>query len=100
MSDINWMAFLTVFGAALFAAVFVVALYSLGIRFLATPPRPARRPDGTIEPVGPDRDDEDDDIDEEAGRPLWATIAANTCFGLSVVAVLVGIYLIVPALHG
>ncbi|GAA2827503.1 hypothetical protein FB468_2668 [Leucobacter komagatae] len=100
MSEINWMAFLTVFGAALFSAVFVVALYSLGIRFLATPPRPARRPDGSIEPVGPDRDDEDDDIDEEAGRPLWATIAANVCFGLSAIAVLVGIYLIVPALHG
>ncbi|KUF06388.1 hypothetical protein [Leucobacter sp. G161] len=100
MSEINWMAFVTVFGTSLFAAVFVVALYSLGIRFLATPPRPARRPDGTIEPVGPDRDDEDDDIDEEAGRPRWATIAANVCFTLSVIAVLGGIYLIVPALHG
>lgn len=99
MSDINWMAFVTVFGTALFASVFVVALYSLGIRFLATPPRPARLPDGTLEPVGPDRDDEDDDIDEEEGRPLWATIAAKTCFGASIVAVLFGIYLIVPALH-
>lgn len=100
MSEINWMAFVTVFGTSLFAAVFVVALYSLGIRFLATPPRPARRPDGTLEPVGPDRDDEDDDIDEEAGRPRWATVAANVCFGASIVAVLFGIYLIVPALHG
>lgn len=86
------MAFLTVFGVALFSAVFVVALYSFGIRFLATPPSRA-------EAVGPDRDDEDDDIDE-AGRPAWATVAAYICFGLSVVAVLVGIYLIVPALHG
>lgn len=100
MSDINWMAFVTVFATSLFAAVFVVALYSFGIRFLATPPRPARRPDGTLVPIGPDRDDEDDDIDEEAGRPRWATIAAYLCFALCIVSVLVGIYLIVPALHG
>lgn len=96
---IDWMAFLAVFASSLFAAVFVVALYSLGIRFLATPAPPARLPDGSFEPNGPDRDDENDDVDD-AGRPRWATIAANTCFVLSGAAVLVGIYLIVPALHG
>ncbi|MBK0421609.1 hypothetical protein JD292_05935 [Leucobacter sp. CSA2] len=96
--NIDWMAFLIVFLAALGAAVFVVALYSFGIRFLATPAPPVRRVDGTFEPNGPSRDDEDDDVDD-AGRPLWATIAANFCFGLSVVAVLVGIFLIIPALH-
>ena len=97
--NVEWVAFLLVFASALFASVFAVALYSLGIRFLATPAPPARRPDGSIEPLGPSRDDEDDDV-EHAGRPRWATIAANICFGLSILAVLGGIYLIVPALHG
>lgn len=96
---IDWQAFLTVFVAALLSAVFVVALYSLGIRFLATPAPPAPLADGTFAPNGPDRDDEDDDVDDDT-RPRWATIAANTCFVLSGAAVLVGIYLIVPALHG
>lgn len=97
--NIEWTAFLIVFVSALGAAVFVVALYSLGIRFLATPAPRMRRDDGTFEPDGPARDDENDDV-EEVGRPLWATVAANVCFGLSGIAVLVGIYLIVPALHG
>lgn len=95
---IEWMAFLTVFLAALVSAVFVVALYSLGIRFLATPAPPVQLEDGTYEPNGPERDDEDDDIDG-VGRPRWATVAANVCFVLSGAVVLVGIYLIVPALH-
>lgn len=96
--NIDWFSFVLVFGAAIFAAVFVVALYSLGIRFLATPAPSARRPDGTIEPSGPSRDEEDDDVDD-LGRPRWATVAANICFGLSVAAVLVGVFLIIPALH-
>lgn len=95
---IDWLAFLMVFGAALVSAVLVVALYSLGIRFLATPAPKVRLADGSYEADGPERDDEDDDVDD-LGRPLWATVAANVCFGLSGVAVLVGIYLIVPALH-
>lgn len=96
---IDWLAFVIVFGASIGSAVLVVATYSLGIRFLAVPVSPTRRADGSVEPVGPDRDDENDDIDE-MGRPLWATIAANICFALSVIAVAAGIYLIVPALHG
>lgn len=95
---IDWMAFLIVFVAALVAAALVVSLYSLGIRFLATPPPKLRRADGSFEPDGPSRDDEDDDVDD-LGRPRWATAAAYTCFALSVVCVLIGIYLIVPALH-
>jgi len=96
---IEWIAFLQVFLASLLAAVVVVALYSLGIRFLATRPPKMRRADGTFEPDGPSRDDEDDDVDD-FGRPRWASIAAYCCFGLSAICVLVGIYLIVPALHG
>ena len=96
--NIDWMSFLIVFAAALLSAVFVVTLYSLGIRFLATPAPPVRRADGTFEPNGPSRDDEDDDVDD-VGRPRWATVAANACFGMSVLVVLVGIFLIIPALH-
>ncbi len=96
---IDWLAFLIVFMTALVSAAVVVALYSLGIRFLATPAPKVLGPDGSLEPDGPSRDDEDDDVDD-LDRPRWATIAANVCFGLSIVCVLVGIYLIVPALHG
>lgn len=95
---IDWMAFVTVFVVSLLGATFVVALYSLGIRFLATPAPRARLADGSLEPNGPSRDDEDDDVDD-LGRPRWATIAANVCFVLSALAVLVGVFLIVPALH-
>ena len=95
---IDWMSFLIVFGTALASAGIVVALYSFGIRFLAMPAPPVRREDGTFEPTGPSRDDEDDDVDDQ-GRPRWATAAAYVCFGLSALCVLGGIYLIVPALH-
>lgn len=88
---IDWLAFVIVFGVSLAAASGVVALYSLGIRFLATPAP-------SYGPNGPARDDENDDVDD-AGRPVWATVAANICFALSIVMVIVGIYLIVPALH-
>lgn len=96
---IEWMAFVAVFVVSLVSAVVVVALYSFGIHFLAIPAKPARLEDGSLAPTGPSRDDEDDDVDD-LGRPRWATIAANICFALAAVGVLVGIYLIVPALHG
>jgi len=96
---IDWMAFLIVFGSALAASGLLVALYSLGIRFLATPAPKVRRADGSFEPDGPSRDDEDDDVDD-LGRPRWATIAAYACFALSIAGALYGIYLIVPVLHG
>ncbi len=88
------MSFVIVFVASIASAITLVALYSLGIRFLATPPRVEAGP----VPSAP-RDDEDDDVDP-LGRPRWATIAAYTCFALSAAGVLFGIYLIVPALHG
>ena len=59
-------------------------------------PAPVRE-DGTPVVFGPERDDEDDDIEDV--RPRWATIAANICFAISASAVLFGIYLIVPAFH-
>lgn len=88
---IDWGAFLTVFVTSIVAACVLVTLYSLGIRFLATPPP---KPVDSNEPDGPSRDDEDDDV-ESLGRPRWATIAAYVCFGLSIVGVLCGILLIV-----
>lgn len=95
---IDWAAFLIVFSAALFAAAALVALYSLGIRFLATPPPKIVREDGSVEPDAPSRDDEDDDVDA-LDRPRWASAAAYACFTLSAIGVLFGIYLIVPVLH-
>lgn len=95
---IDWVAFLIVFVSSLVAACVVVALYSLGIRFLATPPPRLRRADGSFEPDGPSRDDEDDDVDD-LGRPRWATVLAYACFALSAGCVLAGIYLIVPVFH-
>lgn len=95
---IDLFAFVQVFLASIIAAGVTVALYSFGIRFLAIPAPKVIGLDGTIEPDGPARDDEDDDV-EEVGRPIWATIAANVCFVLSILCVIVGIYLIVPALH-
>lgn len=95
---IEWMAFITVFVAALVSAAVVVSLYSLGIRFLAIPARPVRGADGSVAPNGPSRDDENDDVDA-VGRPQWATVAANICFVLSACCVLIGIFLIVPGLH-
>jgi len=95
---IDWVAFLLVFGTALGAACVLVALYSFGIRFLATPPPKVVRADGSYEPDAPSRDDEDDDVDT-IGRPRWATACAYICFTLAACGVLFGIYLIVPALH-
>ena len=96
--SIDWIAFLQVFIAALVSACVVVGLYALGIRFLAMPAAAPLREDGTREPSGPSRDDEEDDL-EVSGRPTWAQIAANVCFGLSALCVLVGIYLIIPIFH-
>ncbi len=95
---IDWAAFAVVFLSAILAAGVVVTLYSLGIRFLAMPAPKVRNADGDFDPDGPSRDDEDDDVDY-LGRPRWATVAAYLCFALSAGCVLVGIYLIVPALH-
>lgn len=77
---IDWGAFVVVALASLVATAVVVSLYSFGLRFHGlTRPDPA-----TGEPV----------------RPAYATVLAFTCFGLSICAVLFGIYLIVPFLHG
>ncbi|WP_111720834.1 hypothetical protein [Homoserinimonas sp. OAct 916] len=89
---IDWLAFGAVAVATFVATVLVIILYSLGIKLLSVPAV------GTVAEAGAARDEETDDV-EMNGRPLWATILANACFTLCGIAVLYGIYLIVPALH-
>jgi hypothetical protein len=76
---IDWGAFVVVAIASLVSTAVVVSLYSFGLRF-----RSLTHPDATTgEPV----------------RPAYATVLSYICFGLSICAVLFGIYLIVPFFH-
>ncbi|WP_231707466.1 hypothetical protein [Arthrobacter sp. zg-Y919] len=79
--NIHWMDYLTVFGVTLLAALTVVCIYSFGVRLYA---------------VSLDADT----ASTPRNRVALAKAGAYTCFALSAVAVLFGIYLIVPALHG
>jgi hypothetical protein len=81
---IDWSAFLVVAVAALVGGVAVVCLFSLGVRLLA---------------VGTEYDDEGDKVSVTGIRPQAATVGGYVCFALSGLAVLYGVYLIVPALH-
>ena len=81
---IDWSAFLVVAVAALVGAVAVVCLFSLGVRLLA---------------VGTEYDDEGDKVSVTGIRPQAATVGGYVCFTLSGLAVLYGVYLIIPALH-
>lgn len=98
---IDFFALLVVTLASLTATVTVVALYSLGIRLLAladplpedldpdTPEHEIRTKTGSIvviQPLSPTRQK----------LALWGS---RLCFGLCAVAVLFGIFLIIPALH-
>lgn len=69
---IDWLAFLTVAGVSLIAAVVVVGFYSLGLRLLS----PSGETSSTVRRCG-----------------------AVSCFVVCAVAVLYGIYLIIPAFH-
>lgn len=89
---IDWASFAIVAVASMGAAVFVVLMYALGIKLLSVPPN------GAVQAEGLERDSEDDEV-TMTGRPLWATLLANTCFTICGIAVLFGIYLIVPVLH-
>lgn len=68
----KWLELLTVAGATLLSAVTVVVLYSLGVRLTAI--------------AG----------DVREGNPVWIRPLAYGCFGLCGVAVLFGLYLIIP----
>ena len=68
----KWLELATVAGATLVAALTIVALYSTGVRLTAI--------------AG----------DSREGNPAWARPLAATCFGLCGLAVLFGLYLIIP----
>lgn len=68
----KWLELLTVAGTTLVSAVTVVVLYSLGVRLTAI--------------AG----------DAEQASPRAKRYLAYTCFGLCGIAVLFGLYLIIP----
>lgn len=108
---IDWMAFLIVFLAALVGAGVVVTAFSLGIRLITASGRtpivtPAEFTDA-LTVVTPAQIKAAEKRAAKAARksPLTAgqkqaaLVGAWACFGVSGLAVLVGIFLIVPALH-
>jgi hypothetical protein len=108
---IDWMAFLIVAGVSVLAASVIVSLYSFGLRLLTTAGKPPivepREFTGAITVLTPARAAKEAKRARKAAEanPLtptqrrWALVAAYACFVLCGVAVLYGVYLIVPALH-
>ncbi|MGO2664322.1 hypothetical protein, partial [Mycetocola reblochoni] len=109
---VDWVAFLSVLVWAMTAAIVVVGLYALGVRMLIRGGRvpvvaPAEFTDA-ITVLSPAEARKAERKAEKAARknPLTAgqkrlaRLTAYACFGLCAGAVLFGIYLIVPALHG
>jgi hypothetical protein len=83
---VDWGSIALVSITALVATVVIVSFFSLGLRLLA---------------VG-----SPDDVDGHgsaaavaSSRPLGATIGAVVCIGVGVLAVLYGIYLVIPLFH-
>lgn len=72
----KWLELLTVGGATLVSAVTVVVLYSLGVRLTAM------------------------SGDQSAAAPGWLRSLAYACFALCGLAVLFGLYLIIPYFSG
>lgn len=109
---IEWDAFVIVAGAALASTIIVVTLYSLGIRLLTTGGRiPLVEPaefTGAITVMSSKRAAKLAKRARKAAaaNPLSdaqkaaAVLGAYLCFTLCGGAVLYGVYLIVPALHG
>ena len=108
---IDWAAFLIVSAASLVSAALVVSLYSLGLRLLTTAGRiPLVEPHeftGAITVLTPKKAAKQVKRARKAAaaNPLsdaqkrLALYAGFTCFVLCGIAVLYGVYLIVPALH-
>jgi amino acid transporter len=88
---IDWVAFLLVFAVATVSACLVVLCFATAIRLLAMPPHGAAS-------EGSARDEEMDEV-VHGTRPLPATVGAVALFAVSGLVVLLGVYLIVPALH-
>ncbi|GAA2039590.1 hypothetical protein GCM10009819_25890 [Agromyces tropicus] len=109
---IDWIAFVIVLVASLVGASVVVSAYALGLRLLTIGGRtpvvaPAEFTDA-ITVISPEEAARAAKRAQKAARknPLTdaqkrlAVIGGYSCFGLSGLAVLYGIYLIVPAFHG
>jgi len=73
MFGVDWGSIALVFIVAMIASVGIVSVFSLGLRLLAT--------------------------GEPGARPVPATLGAYACIGISALAVLYGIYLVVPQFH-
>jgi hypothetical protein len=86
---IDWLSFVVVFAASIISACVVVLLFATAIRLFATPHR------GAV--AGAARDEEMDDV--EGARPTSATLGGIVLFVLAGIAVLFGLYLIIPFLH-
>ena len=82
---IDWFSFVIVGVSTIVAACVVVSLFSLGVRLLA---------------VGTEYDEDGRKVSVTGIRPQAATVGGYVCFGLCGIAVLYGVYLIIPALHG
>ncbi|MEO6201471.1 MAG: peptidase [Cryobacterium sp.] len=108
----NWGAFLVVAAASLVSSALIVTMYSLGLRLMTTAGRsPEVGPaefTGAITVLTPKRQAKDAKRTRKAlaanpltdGQKRLALVGAYACFSLCAVAVLYGVYLIVPALHG
>lgn len=109
---IEWLAFLNVAVVTLVSAAVIVSLYALGLRLLTTAGRPpVVEPlefTGAITVLTPKRAAKEAKRARKAAKanPLspaqkrLALIAGYACFVLCGLAVLFGVYLIVPILHG
>jgi hypothetical protein len=109
---IDWFAFLIVAAASLFSSALIVTLYSLGLRLMTSAGRsPVVGPaefTGAITVLTPKRTAKEAKRTRKAlaanpltdGQKQLALVGAYVCFALCVGAVLYGVYLIVPALHG
>lgn len=80
--DVDWNSIALVCVVTLVAAVLVVTLYSVGMRLLAV----GSPGDGSA-PTTPQR------------RPVMATIGGYACVGVGILAVLYGVYLVIPLFH-
>jgi len=72
----KWLELVTVAGATLVSALTVVVLYSMGVRLTA---------------IAGDR---------QVPAPVWVRYLAYICFGACGLAVLFGLYLIIPYFSG
>jgi len=109
---IDWIAFLIVSVASMFSAAVLVSLYSLGLRLLTTAGRiPLVEPHeftGAITILPPKKAAKQLKRARKAaaanpltpGLKRLALYAGYACFVLCAIAVLYGVYLIVPVLHG